>query len=280
MKNNLLNSNLTILVNTCDSYHDVLSIFFLALKSNWPDCPYSVVINTETSTYNYPARVHRHTGAKGRDDWGARLRSTLQAIESDYVMMLCDDFILNAPVSNLRVAQALALLQLQSDAIVVYLIDTALPLSCTDTQEEFIPLKVNSEYLLNTAPAIWRKQALMHYTSAGDTPWAWEVFGTYRTWGTGDVFYSLNPSVPDIYPYDHDKGGAIYRGKWVRKVVDQVSNKFDLNIDWTLRGYSSNDVDERRSLSWKYQFMKTGFRMVGFKALYFLKAYFSKFYHV
>jgi len=265
--------DLTIVVNTCDAYHDVLSIFFHALQDCWPDCPYPVVINTESRSYNYLARVHHHVSAGSIDDWGARLRSTLQTIDSDYVLMLYDDFILNEQVNNQRVLQALGLLKSQSHSVVTYLIDTALPLSNTGADDVFIPIKDCADYRLNSAPAIWRKQALMDYTAVGDTPWAWEVFGSYRTWGDGHIFYSLNPMQSDIYPYNHAKGGAIYRGKWVREVVEQAARKYQLDIDWTQRGFSSETVFEKRSFMWKLHFIQTGFRMVGFKALYFVTSY-------
>jgi len=137
--------------------------------------------------------------------------------------MLYDDFILDSPASNERVQHALNMLQSQAAAVVAYLIDTALPLSRTDTDEVFVAIRDLVDYRLNSSPAIWRKQDLLDYTEAGDTPWVWEVFGTYHTWGDGRVFYSLNPKQPVIYSYNHNKGGAIYRAKWVREVVEQVS---------------------------------------------------------
>lgn len=265
--------DLTIVVNTCDAYHDVLGIFFHALRDYWPDCPYPVVINTESNTHDYPARVHNHRSNSGGDDWGDRLRSTLSSIDTEFVLMLYDDFILDAPVSNQRVQAALQLLQLQAQAVVTYLINTSRPLQWMTTDDVFIPLKDKVDYRLNSAPAIWRKQALMDYTSAGDTPWAWEVFGSYKTWGDGRLYYSLNPCQPDIYSYNYEKGGAIYRGKWVREVVEQVAKKYPLEIDWSLRGFSSDTVFEKRSVMWKLRFMQTGFRMVGFKALHFVTSY-------
>jgi hypothetical protein len=268
--------DMTIVVNTCDAYHDVLDIFFHAFIDYWPNCPYPVVINTESRTYNYPARVHHHISPEGSDDWGARLRATLASIDTEFVMMLYDDFILEAPVSNQRVQQAIELLQAQTSGVVTYLVDTASPLIRTDTDEQFIALKDRVEYRLNSAPGIWRKQALMNYTEEGDTPWTWEVFGTYRTWGDGKDFYTLNPAQSDVYLYNHNKGGAIYRGKWVREVVEKAAQKYPLQIDWAERGFSSDIFFEKRSLTWKLRFMQTGFRMVGWKAIYFVMSYLRK----
>ncbi len=263
----------TIVVNTCDAYSDVLQIFFHALKEHWSDCPYPVVINTETANYNYLARTHHYLSKTGEDDWGARLRATLSTVETEFVMMLYDDFILEAPVDTETFDVALGLLRDDADAVVTYLIDTSLALDEPASTAPFIPLKPKAQYRLNSAPAIWRKQAIFDYTAAGDTPWAWEVFGTYRTWGDGKVFYSLNPNRQPVYAYNYSKGGAVYRGKWVREVVDAVATKYLLSIDWNVRGFSSDVVPEKRSFVWKLKFIKTGFAMVGLRALNFFTSY-------
>jgi hypothetical protein len=263
---------LTIVVNTCDTYRDVLEIFFLALNNYWPNCPYPIVINAESQTYNYAARVHNYQSASGADDWGNRILSTLESIDTQFVLMVYDDFILDASVSNESIEEALEVLKSQAKAVVTYLINTSIPLE-PKTLGTFIPLKDRVNYRLNSSPAIWKKKALMSYTFAGDTPWAWEAFGTYRTWGDGNIFYSLNPIKADIYPYNYSKGGAIYRGKWVRGVVDSLPQKYHLQIDWNIRGFSSDVVYEKRSWLWKLKFIKKGFRMVGYKAIYFVTSY-------
>jgi hypothetical protein len=273
MNNVSKHQDLTIVINTCDTYEDVLVIFFHAFNAHWPDCPYPVVINTESNKYQHPARVHNHHSPGGTDDWGARLLSTLRTVESEFVLMVYDDFILDCKVNNDRVTAALLLMKSQAQATVAYLIDTALPLSTPDSTQTFVEIKARADYRLNSAPGIWRRQNLMSYTAAGDTPWAWEVFGTYRTWGDGKDFYSLNPQQADIYPYNHAKGGAIYRGKWVREVVEQVSQAYPLKINWEERGYSSDKIFEKRSIAWKLRFLETGFRMVGWKVIYFLMGY-------
>jgi hypothetical protein len=268
-------ANLTVVVNTCDAYKDVLEVFFSAFRRYWPDCPYPVLINTESSEPRYGVAVHRYKATDGYDDWGARLRATLNSLDTEFVLMVYDDFVLNTPVSNQRVAGALALLNSRPAAAAVYLINTKLPLDIDDANmdDEFVPVKSRADYRLNSAPAVWKRQALLDYTAAGDTPWAWEVFGTYRSWGDEKIFYSLNPASDAVYPYNHAKGGAIYRGKWVRDVVEEVMRIHPLNVDWNIRGFSSDAEFEKRPWSWKLNFIRTGFRMAGWKAVFFLRSY-------
>ena len=47
------NTDVTILVNSCDLYEDVWEPFFRLLKIQWPECEqYRIVLNTETKEYN------------------------------------------------------------------------------------------------------------------------------------------------------------------------------------------------------------------------------------
>ncbi len=272
--------DLTIVVNTCDSYQDVLELFFHSFHEHWPNCRYPVVVNTERSRPTHDARVHNYFTDGGPDDWGARLRSTLNSINSEYVLMLYDDFLLEKAVSEERITLALKKIQSTAQAGVVYLIKTGLPTIPSPQEVEFLEVQPRAEYRLNSAPGIWRKRTLLRYTEPGDTPWAWEVFGSYRTWDDGGIFYSLNPNTTDIYSFNYSKGGAIYRGKWVRSVVENLAHRYPINIDWQKRGFSSDTTSEKRSLAWKIQFLRTGFRMVGFKAFISIKRYIlSKLFH-
>ena len=268
---------LTIVVNTCDEYSDVLEVFFCAFQKWWSDCPYPIVINTESKQYEsvFPARVHIAKITDSCDDWGGRLLETLSDIESEFVLMLYDDFILEEKVDTRQIHKALLLLKADEHSAVTYLVNTSLPSMATDDESLFLPVKDGVEYRLNSAPGVWRRQVLSDYTSPGDNPWAWEVFGTYRTWGDGLSYYSINPRQSDVYPYNYSEGGAIYRGKWVREVVEKIMANYQLNIDWSKRGFSAGICHEKRSFMWRIRFIQTGWKMVGFKAMNFLIAYFK-----
>jgi hypothetical protein len=266
--------NLTIVVNTCDAYSDVLSLFFAAFNEYWPGCEFPVVINTESNSYlNYPARSQNFKSKDGSDQWGARLRSTLQSIETEFVIMLYDDFILEAPVDLLGLKSAISLLLEDDTASVVYITQTSLPFDSRGNNHQFSTVIDGSDYKLNSAPGVWRREELLKYTGVNDNPWAWEVFGSYRTYGDGKFFFTPRASMCDIYPYNYTRGGAIYRGKWVRKVVEDKIRKYNLDIDTSVRGFCEDQKPESRSFKWKIGFMMVGFKMVGFKSFLFIFRY-------
>jgi len=267
---------LTIVVNTCDAYSDVLTVFFAAMKLHWPDCNCPVVINTEKNNcYNFDGvTVHNFSSDTGADQWGGRLVSTLESIDSEFVLMLYDDYILEASVDQKRLINAFELLKRQANASVVYLTSVGFS-SVQDPGGDvnFSIVKDYSDYRLNSAPAIWRKSDLLHYTSERDNPWAWEVFGSYRTFGDGKIFYCPSTEKDDVFIYNYKKGGAIYRGKWVRDVVEVIERTLSVSVDYEVRGFSSSVQNEKRSLGWKLSFLKTGYQMIGMKVVFFIFRY-------
>ncbi|MFM9834618.1 MAG: hypothetical protein ACKVOA_00770, partial [Methylophilaceae bacterium] len=46
-------NDLTIFVNTSDSFEDCWHPFFSLFARYWPNCPYPIVLNTETKDYSF-----------------------------------------------------------------------------------------------------------------------------------------------------------------------------------------------------------------------------------
>ena len=272
-----LNNNsavkVTIIVNSCDAYSDLWDMFFLCLAEYWPECTYPIVLNTEHKNYyqsidiNFDIRVHNFdSGAV--DLWGMRLISTLKETNSTYVIMLYDDFLLNAPVDHRRIEALLNLMSGTPSVDVVYL--TKLPGVNKGPKNEngLALLEQGADYRLNSAPAIWRRNKLLQFTSKKDNPWAWEYFGSYRTFRVPSVFLAIADSGEDIYPYDYRKGGAIYRGKWVLEVINPIIKKYKLKINTVERGIVASNYFPKRNLQWKILFMTTGIQMIGPRILH------------
>jgi hypothetical protein len=194
--------------------------------------------------------------------------------------MLYDDFILEGFPDLRRISETIAFLELDPRSAVAYLINTSLPTEgagqngCLKRVKDFV------DYKLNSAPGIWRRRALMDYVGNQDNPWAWEVFGSYRTYGDGRGFYTLDVCCSDMYPYNYKKGGAVYRGKWVKEVVSEKIAKYQLTIDTNIRGFSNEVFYEPRTLIWKINFMFIGYKMVGLRSLRFVTRYISEKFNV
>ena len=76
--------DLAILVNSTDRYSDTWQPFFTLLGRYWPECPYPIVLNTETLDFEHPGlEIHAsHTWPDRtlpRPDWSASLQRCLAA---------------------------------------------------------------------------------------------------------------------------------------------------------------------------------------------------------
>jgi hypothetical protein len=265
----------TVIVNSCDSYEDVWDLFFCAFREYWPDCKYPIVLNTESRQRvikGLNVRIHNLESMSDRDMWGKRLRQAIASCESKYVVMLYDDFILEGRVSDGKISSCLRWLDENPHVAVFYFSNIPVNANVDDGRfDGFELMPRTGDYKLNSAPSMWRRERLLAFIEDNDNPWAWEYFGSYRTYKSTDQFYCAKRGREDIYPYNYAMGGAIYRGKWVGKVVLPLIAKYGLNVDVNARGLADGiQQKNKRALSWKIRFFLLGFRMIGFGVFVFL----------
>jgi len=252
-------NRVTIMVNSCDAYSDVLEMFFKAFQEYWPDNAFHIVVNTESSSL-----LKYNEDEKKVKPWGERLIDILNKIETEYVIVLFDDFILEDKVDSKKINAVLNILHDDDDSSVFYLNAACVSDHKSDPDNDYRLLKDNVDYRLNSVPSIWKKEDLIRFTKPIDNPWSWEVFGSYRTFNKSKNFYSASSQVKNIFNYNYKKGGAIYRGKWVNEVVESKINKYGLNIDLQQRGIVDFSEKVKRPLRWKIDFILLGFRSIGF----------------
>lgn len=271
IKVNRITHDITILVNSCDKYSDVRKLFFAAFDEYWSENKYKIVVNTESSVL---INTTNTTNKKNKYNlkWGERLIQVINEIDSNFILMVFDDYILEDYVDEHKIKKIINILQNDPNSSVFYLNAACLNDHDDNPNIDYRLLKNNVNYRLNSVPAIWKKSELLKYTKKNDDPWSWEVFGSYRTFNKKN-FYSINSINNPIFPYNNKKGGAVYRGKWIEEVVVDKIAKYKLDIDLNVRGFIKFESNINRSLIWKIKFMSTGFKTVGFKALFFV--YFS-----
>lgn len=270
-----LKKHCAIVVNSCDSYEDVWALFFAALKDNWRDCDLDIYLNTETKVFHYDGlklnRINLYAQKNKNKAWGGRLIDTLSGIDKEFVITLFDDFVLEEKVNVGKICMNIQQM-LQDPKLSVFYYNNITGRNIDDHRyAEFELVGPKNDYRLNSFPALWRREKLISFTGEIDSPWAWEAFGTYRTFNSSDLFYCAKKNFENTFVYRYELGGAIRRGKWVPSVVNPLLDKYNLKIDLNKRGLASESLSEGKySLKWKIQFFLLGLRMVGFKALIFI----------
>tara|TARA_Y100000768_G_scaffold385395_2_gene371424 strand:- start:1249 stop:2076 length:828 start_codon:yes stop_codon:yes gene_type:complete len=267
-------SKIVILVNTCDTYSDVWELLIRSLEEYLPSYEIPIYFNTETkNSLSFKTKLDINFINNDELRWGKRLKRCLCEINEEFVLNIFDDYLLEDRLDDFKLKEALDLLEHSENLSAVYLNSVSNRYHKNIPNFGFREIKNYTEYRVNSAPGIWRKKDLFEITHNEDTPWSWEVFGTYRSFKPRRYFLSISAIEDNIFPYNYKKGGAIYRGKWVADVVDNKIKKYNASIDTSIRGYSDNTINEKRNLSWKLNFIKLGYKTDGLKVLWHIFFY-------
>lgn len=262
---------LEILVNSCDAYEDVWLPFFHALRFYWNSEVPPIILNTEKKSFNLEGlNIRRPSESivdfKRHDDWGGRLLNALDCVNTEYVFMVFDDHIVESPIDLGEISRCIEILDIKPEICAFYMINPFLTLESNDSEDRFSEVTPGSDYILNSAPGVWRRDDLVRFVRKGDNPWAWEFFGSARVHTSGKKVFAPKEGSTPVYSLQHSLGGAIYRGKWVARVIEPALEKYGLSIDLSLRGIIEPSPISH-SFAWKAKFFLTGFKMVGLSAI-------------
>jgi len=236
-------NELTIFVNTSDSFEDCWEPFFKLFKFYWPECPYPIVLNTEMKDYHYHdlnITCSKVTfGEKKRLGWSECLMRALDAIETPYILYLQEDYFLEAPVKADTLKNLL-------NEMVAFKVG-ALRLSGTDGIGPFheigstliVEVDKGAKWRLSLQAALWKKSVLRTLVRVHETPWQLESYGSFRTRRLKEKICSVNReifSVPgnEVFPY---KPTGVVAGRWVQNIVEPLFARHKINIDFSVRGF-------------------------------------------
>lgn len=231
----------TIVVSSCDAYQDLWPAFFALFKRYWPDCPYSIVLNTETLDFQWEGLDIRtfHFG-KGLA-WGKRLKKTLKQISTDQVLLLLDDFFFEAPVDACKLEQCIQWMRQNPEIANFSLFPDYFENIRDERFEGFELRKRVTAYVVNCQAGLWNRKELISLLRNHESAWEFEEFGTIRAryYKRHKKFYILSREAPLVFSYP--VGGAIHRGKW-RKDMPAFFRKEHLEADFEKRGFIQEHI--------------------------------------
>lgn len=200
----------TIFIPSCDPYADLWPPFFQQLWRYWPDCPFEIVLGA--NTLEYPDQRVRTLRSSHGTTWTDRVREQLESLQSTYVLLWLEDFLLRAPVPTARVVEALAFAQ-ERDATVVRLVPRP-PADIPDgAAPSFGAIRPGAPYRVSTQAAIWNRRRLLELMRTGESIWAFELEGSRRSDSDTDRYFGVFAT---LLPYGHH---VVERGKWFPHAV-------------------------------------------------------------
>jgi len=254
--------NCTFLVSSCDKNSDLWLPFFKLLEIHWPDCPYPIVLNTESKRFKYGnfdiKALSLYSEEEGASvPWGKRLIETLNSIDTEYVLFTLDDYFLQAAPDMKKFEQCLKWMDSNANVTVFYfnrgaeagIIDGVFP--------GFEKITTDIQYRIKAQMSLWRKDRLISYIMPDESPWNWEVNASARSRCVDEGIYGVEKADTVFsYPVSVEVGGVLQKGKWHRKSIVPLDKTYKLGIDFTKRGFRNEDKFRAKVLKAIVYFLK------------------------
>lgn len=163
-------SNCSILVLTCDKYDYCWDWFFACKEKYWQDCPYPTYLVTETKDCK-----HCQTIKSNSPIWTKRFRDALRQIDTDYILLMLEDYFIRQPVKQSRINQCFDYMLLHYDPITWNFEKNYREAYTKFCPHGWVRQRDRQVYLNSTQPGIWHRNRLIERLSEDQSPWQWEL---------------------------------------------------------------------------------------------------------
>ena len=240
----MLKDKLTILVCSCDEYEDLWIPFFTLLKKYLNPQKVQILLNTEKEEITFEGLNIKciHPPAKGKDwPYGRRMKYALSQVETEYTLLLLDDFFIRAPVDVTKFEQIIDWMTVDRTIVCFNFEGTK---AYADWECNVYPgfrrLPPGNKFMLNMQAAIWRTKSLQKYWRPKVSPWEWEAYcNVLTTKYPRDKFYCAMDFSELCIDYGHYESGDLWgvvKGKWIVEDVQPLFEREGISVDFSKRG--------------------------------------------
>lgn len=221
-------SDITFLLNSCDSHSETWLPFFTLLKKMWPSMDYPVVLNTETGSFESQDFEINNVNVSDSVSWSDRLLKVLEKIDTTYVLVFLEDFFLESPVDLEHYNRCVSFMRENPDVGCVSFHNTPDGLESSSELKGYAKLKPNARFRANCQIGLWRTEVLKKILRKHENAWEFEVWASKRSGRLPYRFYSIVPGIQEVF--DYDLGKPIYRGFWNMESVSKIEKKTGISI--------------------------------------------------
>jgi hypothetical protein len=207
-------SSIAVLVNSFDGFSDLWEPFFTLFFRYWPDCPYSVYLTA--NHMQYPDSRVRTIQVGDDQAWSDGLISALDVLDTPYVLLLLEDYLIEGPVNTKRIERLFEYMR-ANEAVHLRLRPSPPPdVPCTD-HPELGEVAKGVPYRFTTQAAIWDREVLLSLLKSGESGWEAEMNASQRANAVDRPFLSIRKGVAWPIPYYWYTG--VVKGTWCRDAV-------------------------------------------------------------
>lgn len=221
---------LSIVVYSCWKNRDMWSVFSALFRKYWPDCPYKVILITDT---------YRDTGCKYvfkdviqiDDTWGKMVKYAIRKIGTPYIMLWMDDYLLCDYVKNDEISKYLKKIE-KYHAANLRLVESPKCDSIFSKDTKLGYYKLGKAYSVSTQIGIWDAELLYSVIDDMWSAWDFELIGSLRKHFRN---HPLLVALDYVFPYEE----GVRRGKWMEAGV-KLCKRNDIMLDANIRPVMSN----------------------------------------
>lgn len=231
------------MMSTCDKYEDVWELFFWFFKKQWHNCPYDFYMVTETKKYS-DEYLNIKMINYNSNSWSVRLKAALKRIDTEFVILLLEDFFLQEAVLQDEIERCLELMKNDNKISVIDFEQDeksyGLPYP---SNNNYCERNIKSMYFLNCQASIWRRKDLIRFLSPYEDPWQFEIFGSQRVKIYNKRFL-LHCNGNKVFTYDADPvtGYGCHGGKWLKSNVS-LFKRFGIEYDFSNFGFCEESTE-------------------------------------
>jgi hypothetical protein len=197
-----------ILVTSCDKYSDLWDGFFSQLDKNL-SIPVKKYLLTNHQKYDGKYAHQVQTILVGDDlNWSDGLSKALHQISERKLFIIVEDFFVSAPIDSGLMERVINFSIAEDTQLIHY---ETLPGSVDSGFTEYAKCEPGMPYLTGVC-GIWDREYLKSLLINGESPWQFEVYGSYRAQFSADRIYC---SKTPLFEFKN----MIQKGAWVKSNI-------------------------------------------------------------
>lgn len=225
-----MDSNIPLIVSSCDKCSDLWQPFFYLIKKNWPDFDRKVYLCTDSMTFAYEEfDIACPLKMPSGSTWSENLMALLKGIGEDHVLLMLEDFWLKEKVDETQLHQCEEILK--SDPTIGFIclirqLDSSLENPISEKYPNLIEYGRHTPYRVTTQAGLWRRDFLLSLLRKHESAWWFEMFGSKRSKRSEYHSYVVEKSV-----FSYDDGGVLFRGCYVEEYIKFFKDDKNISIN-------------------------------------------------
>ena len=212
-------NSFSVLVLSCDKYADLWKPFFECFEKRFPKGDWNIYIGTNTIKCGFPGVKTIFSGVD--QDWSTSYKRILEQIPEQKLFVILEDLFLASDIDKNEFL-SISDFMFQSDAM--HIRYWANPYPDKETKNSLIGECIKGAPYRSTVCGFWDRQYLIDLLIDGESPWNFEIMGSYRT-SYSEGFYATKKP---ICRYKN----IVEKGQWIPDSVEwALSNHLPITIE-------------------------------------------------